>query len=260
MNRHRLWMYALGAVTAVLVMPGEGGATLIGTTGSFDWVRQSGHYEGNGGGFTIHDYGNALTNEHYADGLSANIGSYDPSFQTFCLEESEYAEWSSAQPTYFVIGGAAVLGGLGSVDGSDPLSKGTAWLYSEFAKGTLGAYGYVYGSSASAGALQKAIWAFEGEPSGVQNSLYAAAVNHFDGMSMNALDEASAGYLGVYVMNNFDTQADLDAYLGGTPAADIEGRAQDFLYFHVPDGGLTLLMLGLSLTGLGMFNRARRRT
>ena len=57
-------------------------------------------------------------------------------------------------------------GGNGSYDA---LSKGTAYLYSQFANGSLAGYIYGYGATraTAAGELQEAIWWLEGENGGV---------------------------------------------------------------------------------------------
>ena len=86
-----------------------------------------------------------------------------PSFQTFCLEAGEYFNPGSTYDV--VLNNGAVYGGGGAVNGYDALSVGTAYLYSQFAKGTLTGYNYTYGATrvVSAGELQQAIWSLEGE-------------------------------------------------------------------------------------------------
>ena len=208
----------------------------IGDTGVFWQTRQANRYAGSGGEFTAFDY-TGLSNAGYAAAAS-DIGAYDPSFQTFCIETGEF----TSNPLYFVIGSAAVMGGTGS---SDPLSQGTAWLYSQFAAGSLA--GYNYGTSASAGLLQDAFWMLESEfTPNLANIFYSAAL-----LNGGAAD-ASAGYLGVYALINFDTAAHRDAFVT-TGATD--GLKQDFLYTTVPDGGTTLMLLGGALMGLGALRR-----
>ena len=102
-------------------------------------------------------------------------------FQTFCLEVSEHV---SAYGTYnAVLNNAAVLGGGGAVNGADPISIGTAYLYSEFAKGTLKDYvftGTEAAREASAALLQNAIWYLEGE-GGANNAYVAWATSQVTG-------------------------------------------------------------------------------
>ncbi len=94
----------------------------------------------------------------------------DPSnnvyFQTFCLETDEKVSGNTQYDA--TISWYAELGGK-ETDSGDPLSKGVAYLYHEFQKGTL--TGYIYdktnltGRKSTAGALQEAIWNLEGEGS-----------------------------------------------------------------------------------------------
>ena len=82
-------------------------------------------------------------------------------FQTFCVEASEYV---FPGLSYDVgISSKAIYGGESSHE--DPISKGTAWLYYNFAKGTLKGYNYNMGSGRTndAGQLQAAFWYLEEE-------------------------------------------------------------------------------------------------
>ncbi len=124
------------------------------------------HYLG-GGEFTIYpSIGLQPVLGGYAD-VTRNIGAGGPNFQSFCMERSEginqhggvYAVW---------VNDRAINGGLDPLEPNvpgDPVSKGTAWLYHEFQKGTLSGYSYTpaNGRSFSAGLLQQAIWWLEGE-------------------------------------------------------------------------------------------------
>jgi hypothetical protein len=89
-------------------------------------------------------------------------------FQTFCIERSEtYGPGVTYDVT---ISDRAIYGSM-PPDG-DPISIGTAWLYSQFAAGTLSGYNYTYGGfrAGSAGELQQALWWLEVESGGVRNS------------------------------------------------------------------------------------------
>ncbi|MCX5806499.1 MAG: hypothetical protein NT010_10605 [Proteobacteria bacterium] len=103
---------------------------------------------------------------------------YGNAFQTFCIEENEYVYPST---TYSVIlGNAAIKGGQGGP--SDPLSKGTAWLYYQFSQNTLTGYNYApTGRTGSADALQKTIWWLEGEASdpGIGNTFRNNVIAQF---------------------------------------------------------------------------------
>ncbi len=109
----------------------------LGQTGSFAWTRVNGYYTGSGGEFTVGSY-TGLSNASYVD-TGANLTSTrnidtaltgEFSFQSFCLEVGE----SAVSPSYFVVASGAIRSGAAS---ADPLSLGTAWLYSQFAQGIL---------------------------------------------------------------------------------------------------------------------------
>ena len=241
---------------AILAGGGTALATPLGTTGQFNWDRQTGYFAGGGGEFTIYNYTGISNKDYYLGGTdpesTRNIGALEQSFQTFSLEEFEYA----ASPSYFVVNSGAVLGGAGG--SPDPISKGTAYLYSQFAKGTLsvpliGTLGNYFaagapGRDAEAGALQNAIWSLEGEIAALgagSNAYYDAAIAN------GGTADAPAGYLGVYVLNNFTTAAARDAFVA---SGTVSHQAQDFLWY-VPDNGTTLAMLGAGLVGLGLIRR-----
>ena len=110
------------------------------------------------------------------------------SFQTFCIEKQEFISLNKSYnvtiSTYAEAGGnndnTADPGYGGSYD---TISRGTAWLYYEFAKGTLN-YNYTLGAGriSDAELLQKAFWALEDEianPTSGTNKYYDAAVTKF---------------------------------------------------------------------------------
>ncbi len=232
------------AIVAVVTPASQVQAGPIGDTGSFQYTRVSGYYPTTGGSpmtqggeFTLYNVV-GLSNADYSAGTSGLID--NGSFQTFCLEVGEYAASS-----HFVVGTAAARGG--TTNSVDPISMGTAYLYSEFAKGTLA--GFFNGSRAvEAGLLQMAIWALEGEVAApVGNAYYNLA------LANGGATTAAQGHLGVYVLNNFTTAAGRDKWATGTWVES--AKAQDFLYYQVPDGGTTLMLLGGALAGLGALRR-----
>jgi len=239
-------MRRLGIVLLLVIgLAAPAFASPVGTTGVFEQARYPGYFLNTGGEFTIYDFGTSLSNEGYSVApATMNIPPSMPeSFQTFCLEKRE----GSIATNYFVVSGAAVTGGTAT---SDPLSMGTAWLYSQFATGLLNVAGGNYFTGdrrVSAGLLQNAFWMLEGELAvDAGNPYYAAALLN------GGIGDASVGYLGVYSLNNFIDQASLDNYLEfGT----LDGKRQDYLWYHVPDGGATLMLLGGALVGLGAIRR-----
>ena len=195
-----------------------------------NWAAYSAATKGTVGAGDVGSWG-------YSSGLSGKMY-----FQTFCVE---YNEEFTPGNTYNVgISQNAMYGGQPM--GGDPISIGTAWLYSQFAAGTLSGYNYVYGggrqNSASAGALQQAIWWLEGESGGVKTSFVTTAES---ALSLNdtTIKNNSSGAYGVAVLN-----------LGAA------GAVQDQLVI-VPEpttviaGALLLLPLGASAVRILRRNR-----
>jgi hypothetical protein len=231
-------------------------------------LSQGSYQSGTGGEFKATDNNNALG--AYISSYAATTASGN-SFQTFCIEKAETFNYGTAHAA--AISGAAIHGGV--PNGSDPVAVGTGWLYSQFAQGLLTDYlGNNYFSTGSrstnAGELQKAIWWLEGEITTNQsnNKYIKAAATALgvgstvptsspgaggSGLAADSLNGHNAAWYGVYALNMgpFD----------GNPNV----TSQDQLIYkstgnQVPDGGATLLLLGLSLTGMGALQRRMRRT
>ena len=200
---------------------------------------------GRGGEFTILPLSSALDLSPYANGVSKNVpGALYDSFQSFCIEGNEFiypysAIYEAKIDTY------AEAGGMSGQDepGRDHVSVGSGWLYSRFAKGTLN-YNYVGDRWASADLLQQAIWWLEGED-GVQfnaGNTYMAAVTSKFGSAADAMANGGEAY-GVYALNVWNDSG--------------PGQSQ-LIYVPVPDGGATLMLLGVALTGLGALRQTLR--
>jgi hypothetical protein len=216
---------------------------------------------GSGGEFTLNDVnGNPadswLNLSGYVAGTTSNFGSIT-SFQTFCIEETEFISGYSIYNAQ--LNANAMFGSVGSPIG-DPVSAGTGWLYSQFAKGVLGSYAYsgtTANRKASADLLQKAIWWLEGEPGVAFNAgnVYMAAVVAQFGNSQSAAQANGGATYGVYAVN---------LWTGIDPN---QNRAQDQLYYRdpgiattaVPDGGTTLALLGMALCGMAILSRRFQR-
>lgn len=165
-------------------------------------------------------------------------------FGTFCIERNEFfspgatvlevelslhAKAGGNGGPYEVLPG----GGVG-----DPISKGTAELYRLFATGLLDTTiaGYSYSSGSDNDELQNAFWRLEGETPVDSVNVY------YDWVAANVTDYAG-NYDGaaVRVMNLTDSAGN---------------RKQDQLvYLGVPDGGVTVGLLGLAFVGLAAFRR-----
>lgn len=122
------------------------------------------YFSGPGGEFTLTPGGGLEVYLNNYSSLAKDQGGYTDSFQTFCLETTEYI---TTNHTYNVkLNTNAVMGG--TLYPGDPVSVGTAYLYSQFARGTLSGYDYSdtgVGRTNSAKALQHTIWWLEGAAS-----------------------------------------------------------------------------------------------
>jgi hypothetical protein len=210
---------------------------------------------GQGGEFTFTAIGGWLDTSLYSadpNTKTKNVG-VDGTFQTFCIEGGEtiqpYNTTTAPPPYNAVLNNNAVYGGVGAA--GDPISVGTGWLYSQFARASWQnglSYDYTNpgrsgDTSSSAHKLQQAIWWLESENGVVYdpNNIYMAGVVSKFGTEL--LAKANGGW-------NYGVKA-LNLTIPGTGA-----RAQDGL-FYVPDGGMTMAMFGMGLAGLGLFARRR---
>ena len=121
-------------------------------------------------------------------------------FSSFCLEHNEYfnpgGTYNATVNDRTISGGVATSG----APGSDPLSMGTAWLYSNFRAGTLA--GYNSGLTATAGQLQNAIWWLEGEitTSQAANPFILQIPNNLGWRDYNSAVDANGAW-GVVALN-----------------------------------------------------------
>ena len=168
-------------------------------------------------------------------------------FQTFCIEYNEEfvpINWGGGQVYNYIISSGATSGDANTGHGSaivanfDPISIGTAWLYSQFRAGALQGYDYTSGSgrSATAGELQQAIWYFEDEISTIDNNnpFYLAAIAKFAASPDGAFANANGAY-GVVALNLYSSSG---------------GYAQDQLGQVVPEPATVIAAL-LLLMPLG---------
>lgn len=148
-------------------------------------------------------------------------------FQTFCLERNEYI---SLGGTYSYQIADATDGGING--GPDPVSIGTAWLYSNFRNGTLPGF---TGTSSQMDQLQNTFWYLEGELSSLGNTAWLNAAQ-LALPNFNLLSDAD-GLYGVGVWNLYTSSG---------------GHAQSQLSYTVPEpatwwaGACLLLPFGLS--------------
>jgi hypothetical protein len=214
-------------------------SSLAGMAGTLT-INTGPYSNGNGlGGGEYTGTSATLSNASYSALAIGGMGG----IETYCLEFSEH--FSPGGTYNFTMGTAATNGSGGAVNGADPISNATAWLYSEFALGTLAGYDYTsVGRQASNSALQLAFWFFEDETPlisgyssygvGSGNLFINAAIARFGNLASAKAD--SNGAFGVYVLNL-------------TSGTNDSVSNQSQLYFStpnaptVPDSGGTIALL-----------------
>ena len=200
---------------------------------------------GSGGEFTLKPGDGLEWVLNYYDAKAKNAGGTSNTFQSFCLEYNENISDGTLYSA--TLSNASIYGG--TYHASDPLSKGTAWLYSLFAKGTLSGYHYGSGRTTSAAEFQEAIWWLEDEISlsdPDENSFIHAAITQFGGTAAGAKANAD-GLYGVKVVNLWKY-----GYAG-----NIEYRRQDTLVVTPIPSAVWLLGCGLiGLVGIRRRNQA----
>ncbi len=214
--------------------------------GRVNYTRITGYYAGVGGEFTLGGPELTLDLSAYSDLTKNQIGKVGiPSFQTFCLEKTEFV----AQPMDIIVSttsideATGVLGPDGSgshaIRGSkvygDNLDTRTAFLYTKFATGQLNGYRYTpgLGRIRSARALQQAFWHLEEE-----QNIISYKAQQFVNLANSAVAVGGEWYgmgIGdVRILNTFKAG-------GGT---------QDQIYLVPVPGAVLLGILGLGAAGL----------
>ena len=234
--------------------------------GRADFDKVSGYYRGAGGEFTIMNnvdpgtFPLLLSNRAYADSTKGING--PESFQTFCMEADETAIdnmiiWVSESNVDEITGipgaygsGSHTWNGGSNTNYGDNLDSKTAWLYTQFARGSLTGYAYsgtVNGltRAETAGVLQWLIWTTEEESGAIVSELDPAGTNGSSAQvalknSWNAAyDEAvRLGWTGIGNVRIFQN------------SAEDKSLAQGFLYLVPVPGAVLLGMLGLGMAGI----------
>jgi hypothetical protein len=168
---------------------------------------------------------------------------------TFCLQKTEYINFTSS----FIVGSITDRtltdpSDKGGVNGADPISSQTAWLYTQFATNTLLNYDYgnagnaIFASrQASANALQHAIWGFENEEALDANNYFVRL----------ALNQTPAGF-------GIGSVGVLNLYLYSPTAPGGLGlEAQDQLTIRSAPEPATLSLVGVGMLGLTLARRKR---
>jgi len=193
-------LYVLACLAGVLAGPEVQAATQITL-----YQDLSNYSYGDGGEFNAVPNAALLSDNPALAGYTsatANLTGGTPNFQTFCIETGEYFYPGT---TYNVTIGNEILYDGGQFPNGEPITLGTAWLYSQFAAGTLNGYDYTDGSgrTATAGDLQQAIWYLQNEVTSLVNggadgtAFYNAAVLALG----EAINNAANGAYGVVALN-----------------------------------------------------------
>lgn len=214
----------------------------------------SGYIGANGGGeFNAVTSPDKPFDAYYVPGVTLITSAGTTGFETFCMEYHEHL--SSSTYTYqvndYANQGGSTLAERGGHPTHDPVSLGSAWLYGQFAAGSLPNYNYTPGSgrTTSATELQKALWALEDETDGANvpwgtmatpgnNVFLNAVVGKFGSLAAAKAD--NNGLFAVQVLNLT------------TPTT----RNQDIIV-RTPDSGTTLGLLGLGLASVAVATRRR---
>jgi hypothetical protein len=194
-----------------------------------------------GGEFSAVTTGQNFT-KNYSSKAIVNGG-----FETFCVETT--VPFTSGQPYTYTLSSQDSLG--------RSLSKGAAFLYYEFAKGILAGYNYANAvnmpsRATDAGLLQAAIWWFQGEqtyagfaiPTSINNPFYALAVTTLGSLA-NALS-ANNGLYSVEIIQLTDSSG--------------KAAQNQLVLCGVPDGGVTVALLGASLASLFLIQLKIRKS
>lgn len=247
MLKNRLWVFLFAA--AVLFSVSDlATASLV---GAGDTVRfQKGFGTTSGGEFIVQKRKPDLS---YTGEL----------YRTFCLELNESIGLNQAYYVYDVssdtdLGGInvgnAANGGI-SAPSPDPLDGRSAWLFQQFAKGTLTNYdyanaggGFFSGRDASANALQRAIWYIEDELTDTQWSALTAVQQYYYGLA------------------NSQTAATLNRALGAVRVVNIHlpgnsGALRQSSLILIPEPAALLVwggLAGFSASGLVILKRSKK--
>jgi hypothetical protein len=198
-----------------------------------DINRVPGYAEVPGGEFTV-----VLDSSDAGDPVYASIIShYDAStivgggFETFCLSSTTELLGNPQNATLTSSGVAA----------------GTAWLYSQFVNQTLAGYNYTPGAGrvTSAWALQNAIWELQGT-----SVLDPTAAATYYNLAVTSLGLANA----LALTGGYSVDA-LDLTYANPNGGQIVSQP---MLAVVPDGGATVMLLGLALGSFCFVSRKMR--
>jgi hypothetical protein len=170
-----------------------GAATLLAVPNLFASISGTGTIDVN------YDWGNQIFNVATTSSSGPSLGD----FQTFCLNDEVKVQ---VPGTYaYTISDSANPGTPATSPAvADPISYGTAWLYSNFREGTLSGYASYTGSTADNILLQQAIWWLEDDSAGLggaANNIYIQAAEAALGRTDITIKDDANGYGNVFALN-----------------------------------------------------------
>lgn len=199
----------------------------------------SGYWAGSGGEFNV----SPVTGVGYSSLDLYNNTSGQLGFGTFCIDRNV----GITVPGQYT----AVVNASGITSSGDAITLGTAWLFSQFAQGTLSGYDYTdisggtsSGRATSALNLQLALWTLQGSysyPDPTVNSFLNLIIAKFG--SLAAAEVAADGAYDVGALNLYNTST---------------GDAVQPMLTLLPDGGSALILLGMGLSSMALIARKFR--
>ncbi|MFO1487475.1 MAG: hypothetical protein U1F65_03260 [Verrucomicrobiota bacterium] len=212
----------------------------------------SGYSTGTGGEFNV----NPITGVGYAPSVIIGGG-----FETFCIAKNVGITIPGTYSATVNADGVYVTDYSG---GTKTLSLGTAYLYQQFATGVLAGYHYndIIGGAGSGRALdaqmlQLAIWNLEGtytylggDVTALTNPFIALAANQFGGGLAGLAAARAANGAGGFGVGALNLTGDGTTLPRGTPVQS--------MLILLPDGGTTLMLMGIGFSSLALISRKFR--
>lgn len=204
-------------------------------------VLTPGNFTGGNGGGEFTAKSATLSNSSYAaNARSGSTVGFGGSFETFCMAYTQ--EFSYGNTLGYTLTDHTADFSSGTIQA---LTSGTAWLYSQFAQGNI-----LLNSSAANTDFQLAIWWLQ-QSNGAPGIASYNSGNTYESMVVGAL--GSGNVMTAAGANNDGVSIILTEY---DDAAGSRIRySQPQLYYHVPEQGTTLALLGLAFLGLVAFRR-----